>query len=156
MFGIDARARGQNLNAAARHAPRQEQSRPLLDNIRNEVEAARARALPASALAQAADYTLTLWRRLKRFLEYPELELSNNLAGNSMRPAALGRENWFHLGSPQAGPKVAAILSVVESRRRIKISVRDYLADVLPGLADTSVRKLPDLAPAAWAASHRS
>ena len=49
----------------------------------------------------------------------------------------------------------SAILSVVESRR-IKISVRDYLADVLPGLADTSARKLPDLAPAAWAASHRS
>lgn len=156
LFGIDARAREQNLDAAARHALRQEQSRPLLDRIRSEVEAARAGALPASALAKAADYTLTLWHRLTRFLEYPELELSNSLAENSMRPVALGRKNWLHLGSPQAGPKVAAILSVVESCRRIKISVRDYLADVLPGLADTSVRKLPDLAPAAWAASHRS
>ena len=156
LFRIDAYARERNLDAAARHALRQEQARPRWDRIRNEVEAARAGALPASALAKAADCTLTLWRRLTRFLEYPELELSNNLAENSMRPAALGRQNWLHLGSPQAGPKVAAILSVVESCRRMKISVRDYLADVLPGLADTSVRKLPDLAPAAWAASHRS
>jgi hypothetical protein len=31
-------------------------------------------------LAKACDYTLTLWSRLSRFLEYPELELSNNLA----------------------------------------------------------------------------
>jgi hypothetical protein len=41
-------------------------------------------------LAKACNYTLTLWDRLTRFLEYPELELSNNLAENSMRPVALG------------------------------------------------------------------
>ena len=31
-----------------------------------------------------------------------------------MRPVALGRKNWIHFVSPQAGPKDAAILSVVE------------------------------------------
>jgi len=65
-------------------------------------------------VAKACHYTLTLWQKLTRFLEYPELELSNNLAENSMRPVALGRKNWIHVGSPQAGPKIAAILSVVE------------------------------------------
>ena len=57
---------------------------------------------PASALSKACQYALTLWRKLTRFLEYPELELSNNLAENSMRPVALGRKNWLHIGSPQA------------------------------------------------------
>ena len=90
------------------------------------------------------------WEKLNRFLEYPELELSNNLAENSMRPVAIGRRNWIHVGSPQAGPKIAAILSVVESCRRLKISVRDYLASVLPGLADLSIQRLPELIPAAW------
>jgi len=28
-------------------------------------------------------------------LEYPELELSTNLAENSMRPVELGRKNWM-------------------------------------------------------------
>ena len=58
---------------------------------------------------KAASYTLALWNKLTRFLEYPELELSNNLAENSMRPIAIGRKNWIHIGSAQAGPKVAAI-----------------------------------------------
>ncbi|MGA8064910.1 MAG: hypothetical protein WB951_22115, partial [Candidatus Sulfotelmatobacter sp.] len=40
-----------------------------------------------------------------------------------MRPVALGRKSWIHPGSPQAGPKVAAILSVVESCRRLFASV---------------------------------
>ncbi len=47
-----------------------------------------------------------------------------------MRPVAIGRRNWIHIGSPQAGPKIAAILSVVESCRRLKLAVRDYLTAV--------------------------
>jgi hypothetical protein len=74
----------------------------------------------SSALSKACQYALTLWKKLTRFLEYPELELSTNLAENSMRPVALGRKNWLHIGSPQTGSKVAAILSVVESCRRLK------------------------------------
>jgi len=45
-----------------------------------------------------------------------------------MRPVALGRRNWIHIGSSQAGPKIAAILSVMENCRRLKLRVRDYLA----------------------------
>ncbi len=156
LFAIDAEARRQRLSLEARHALRQEQSRLLLDGIRKDVEAAVSTALPNSALAKACHYTLTLWRKLTRFLDYPELELSNNLAENSMRPIAIGRRNWIHVGSPQAGPKIAAILSVLESCRRLKLSVRDYLAAVLPGLADRPIQRLPELIPSAWANQHSS
>ena len=152
LFAIDAEARRQALNLEARHALRQEHSRPLLDGIRKQIEAARSAALPGGALAKACNYTLTLWDKLTRFLEYPELELSNNLAENSMRPVALGRKNWIHIGSSQAGPKIAAILSVVESCRRLKLPVREYLAVVLPGLADRPIQSLPNLTPSAWVA----
>jgi transposase len=154
LFAIDAEARRQGLSLEARHALRQEQSRPLLSVIRKQIEAARSMALPGGALSKACNYTLTLWEKLNRFLEYPELELSNNLAENSMRPVALGRKNWVHIGSAQAGPKIAAILSIVESCRRLKLPVRDYLAAVLPGLADRTIQRLPDLTPAAWVAQH--
>ena len=52
-----------------------------------------------------------------------------------MRPVALGRKNWIHLGSQEAGPKIAAILSILETCRRLQIPARKYLAAVLPGLA---------------------
>jgi len=155
LFGIDAHARERNLDHAARHARRLELAKPLLEVIREEVEAARDASLPSSALGKAANYTLSLWRKLTRFLEHPELELSNNLAENSMRPVALGRKNWIHVGSQQAGPKVAAILSVVETCRRLKIPIREYLAAVLPGLADVSIQRLAELTPSAWAAKNR-
>ncbi len=155
LFAIDAIARTQHLDHAARHELRVQQAQPLVAIIRGEIEAARDASLPSSALGKAANYTLSLWPRLVRFLQYPELELSNNLAENSMRPVALGRKNWIHVGSRQAGPKVAAILSVVESCRRMEIPIREYLAAVLPGLADLSVQRLAELTPPAWAAQRR-
>jgi len=63
------------------------------------------------------------------------------------------RKNWIHVGSQQAGPKVAAILSVVESCPRLKLPVREYLADILPGLANRSIQSIKQFTPALWAAS---
>jgi len=76
------------------------------------------------------------------------------LAENSMRPVATGRRNWTHIGHEKAGPRVAAILSIVETCRRLRIPVREYLATVLPGLANSSIQRLPELTPTAWAASN--
>jgi transposase len=152
LFEIDALARADKLDPAARHFRRLDGAQPLVETIRGEVEAARNASLPASALGKAASYTFSQWRKLTRFLEHPELELSTNLAENSIRPIALGRKNWIHVGSQQAGPKVAAILSIVETCRRIKTPIRGYLAAVLPGIANVSIQRLAGLTPAAWAA----
>ena len=135
---------------------RQQEAPPLLDKIHAQILALSKNVLPKSAVGEACTYTVNLWKKLNRFLEYPELELSNNLAENSMRGVALGRKNWIHIGSQQAGPRVAAILSVVESCRRLKIPVRNYLAEILPGLANVPLRHIADLTPAAWAAKTSS
>ena len=151
LFAIDAKARHESLSPSDRHLLRLEQAKPLLEQIKTTIQRARADALPKGAVAKACDYTLTLWSRLTRFLEYPELELSNNQAENAMRPVALGRKNWVHLGSKEAGPRVAAIVSIVETCRRLKIPLRDYLGSVLPGLSDFPVNRIAELTPAAWA-----
>jgi transposase len=152
LFAADAEARRLGLDVAGRDALRQQRSRPLLDKLQAAVVAAGNGTLPSSKLGEAIKYTLGLWPKLSRFLDHPVLELSNNIAENSMRPIAVGRKNWIHVGSPQAGPKVAAILSVVETCKRLEIPVREYLAAVLPGLADVNIQKIPELTPATWAA----
>jgi hypothetical protein len=154
LFAIDAKARGENLDPAARDALRQEMARPLLQEIKVRLLEGRDNVLPKSCFGKACRYTLNLWEKLTRFLDHPVLELSNNLAENSMRPVALGRRNWIHLGDEQAGPKIAAILSVIESCRRLHIPVRDYLAAILPGLNDLAIHRVADLTPAAWARQH--
>jgi len=152
LFGIDAQARDQGLSQEERQLLRLEKSKPLLEQIKTQIQTARSDALPKSVLAKACNYTLTLWTRLSRFLEYSQLELSNNLAENAMRPIALGRHNWIHIGSEQAGPRVAAIVSVVETCRRLKIPIREYLCSILPGLANLPINRVAELTPASWLA----
>jgi transposase len=152
LFAIDARAREQNLTLRERDQLRQQSARPILESIKSQIQAARSQTLPKSALAKACNYTLTLWHRLTRFLDHPILELSTNAAENAIRPVALGRKNWIHIGSEEAGPRVAAILSIVETCRRLKIPVRDYLGSVLPGLATFPINRIAELTPRAWVA----
>jgi hypothetical protein len=143
------------MDHAARHALRWQNAPPLFDQLRAQILTMSNSVLPRSAAGKACSYTLALWQKLTRFMEHPELELSNNLAENSMRPVSLGRKNWIHIGSQQAGPRVTAILSIVESCRRLKIPVRGYLAEILPGLANKSIQRVAEVTPAAWAANHR-
>ena len=152
LFLIDREARERGLTVDERHRHRQEFAEEWLHGIREACLALSRSALPKSALGQAVTYTINQWPKLRRCFDYGEVELSNNLAENSMRPVAVGRKNWLHVGSPQAGPKVAAILSVVESCRRLGVPVNDYLAAVLPGLARRAASEVASLAPARWAA----
>jgi transposase len=154
LFLIDRDARRRELSAEDRQAQRRQQAEDWLQEIRLACLDLNQQALPKSALGQAAAYTLNMWTKLRRCFDYAEVELSNNLAENSMRPVAVGRKNWLHVGSPQAGPKVAAILSVVESCRRLGVPIKEYLAAVLPGLNRRTLPQVVDLTPARWIASH--
>ena len=155
LFLVDREARDKAMSAAERAALRRAYSDEWVREIRMVCERLVVEALPRSALGKAAAYTLNMWAKLARCFEYGEVELSNNVAENSMRPVALGRKNWLHVGSQKSGPKVAAILSVVESCRRLDVPVREYLAAVLPGLDKKSVRQVEPLTPTRWWAAMR-
>jgi hypothetical protein len=95
LFAIDARARDEKMDHTARHALRQKEAPPLLEKINSQVLELSKNVLPKSAAGEACTYTVNLWKKLKCFLEHPELELSTNQAENSMRGVALGR-NYVH------------------------------------------------------------
>ncbi len=153
LFLIDRDARRRALSAEDRQRQRHEYAEEWLAEIRGACLGLAREALPKSALGQAAAYTLNMWAKLRRCFDYAEVELSNNLAENSMRPVALGRKNWLHVGSAPAGPKVAAILSVIESCRRLGVPVKNYLAAVLPGLNRRTLPEVAHLTPARWSAA---
>ena len=154
LFLVDRHAREQQMNLEERLAARREHAEIWAEEIRQQCAKLAPSVLPKSALGQAVAYTLNQWPKLRRCFDYAEVELSNNLAENSMRPVALGRKNWLHVGSPQAGPKVAAILSVVESCRRLRVPLKEYLLDILPGMDGRKISEIAQLTPIRWSAAH--
>lgn len=152
LFLVERGAVELGLSGAEKLAHRLEHGENWLNEIYEAAVLLKPRVLPKSRMGQAVTYLLNQWEKLKRTFLDPEVELSNNIAENSMRPWALGRKNWLQVGSVKAGPKVAAIGSVAESCRRLKIPITDYLLDILPGLDHRSLSEAALLTPSRWAA----
>jgi hypothetical protein len=153
LFLVDRHAREKQMSIEARLAARREHAEVWAEEIRQECAKLASSVLPKSALGKAVAYTLNMWPKLRRCFDHAEVELSNNLAENSMRPIALGRKNWLHVGSANAGPKVAAIISIVESCRRLGVPVKEYLLNVLPGIDCRKLSEIAQLTPSRWSAA---
>jgi transposase len=150
LYQTERQAREQQLDGAGRKALRQQHGVAEVSSLKARLLEIRAAVLPGSQLAKACDYALRIWGRLEVFLDHGQVELDTNLAENAMRPVALGRKNWLHIGDEKAGPKIAAILSVLATCERLGIGARDYLLAVLPKLGGTSTAEVQHLTPQAW------
>ena len=155
LYGIEKSAREATLSESEREKMRHELSLPILGELKSMIVKARSEVLPKMALGQACDYALSRWDQLERYARegHGIVEIDNNWAENAMRPITLGRKNWLQIGSEKAGPKVAAIMSVMETCKRQEIDVRKYLEDVLPRIADWSMSRIGELTPIAWQAN---
>jgi transposase len=150
LYAIESRAREERMDDDARLALRKAQSVPLVGALKERMVEIRSAVLPQSALGKACSYALGLWPRLEVFLRDGRVEIDNNWCENGMRPLALGRKNWLHIGSPEAGKKIAAIASIFETCKRHGINVREYLLDVLPKIADWPSHRIAELTPRNW------
>ena len=155
LYGIEERAKGLCLKGPARLEYRQqEQLVEKLTQLKAQILEVRAKALlPQSLLAKACDYALNQWEKLEVYASHGEVEIDNNWCENAMRPVALGRKNWLHLGSHESGPKVAAIMTVLASAQRLGLNVRDYLQDILERMCDPAgfnITRLGELLPGRW------
>jgi transposase len=155
LYAVEEKARQAGLGPVERHTLRQSQSAPLMEALKLRLVEIRQQIAPGGKLAQACDYTLAQWSRLEEYLKNGLVEIDNNWCEGAMRPLALGRKNWLHLGSPEAGPKVAAIASMVETCRRLDINLRTYLKDILPKLGDWPANRVAELTPTAWKAAQK-
>ncbi len=157
IYEIEDGARERQLDPAQRWLVRKEKSVPLLNALKKRILEIRAdnKVLPGSLLGKACKYAINQWERMSKAMDHGEVEVDNNRCENGIRPLAVGRKNWLHIGSEQAGPKIAAIVSIIETCRRLDINVREYLLDVLPGLSERPQSDLPELTPLAWKASHQ-
>ena len=150
LYAVEKEAREAGASPEEREELRQKRSRPITEELKARIEKLSRKSLPSSKLGEACTYALNQWPRLMVYLEHGRVEIDQNLCENSMRPVALGRKNWLHIGSEGAGSKIAAILSIFATCKRLGINLRDYLNDVLPKLPAWPVNKVAELSPLVW------
>src|SRR5574343_1012439 len=138
------------LDTEQRQAVRQQQTRPILDALKEWMTLQRGQVPDGSATAKALDYSLRRWDALTRFVDDGQLPVDNNWIENQIRPIALGRNNWLFAGSLRAGQRAAAVMSLIQSARMNGHDPYAYLKDVLTRLPTHKASQIEELLPHRW------
>ncbi|MDR5876298.1 IS66 family transposase [Vreelandella gomseomensis] len=148
LYGVEKQAKA--LEPDARHALRDQKSRPLIDQLRTWLDKSLAQVLPKSALGKALHYLDNQWPRLTRFLDDGLIPLDNNPAENAIRPFVVGRKNWLFSHTPSGAHASAAIYSLIETAKANGLSPYDYLQYVFATLPALDDNELLTLLPWQW------
>jgi hypothetical protein len=112
----------------------------------------RPRVLPKSLIGETVTYATHQWPPLGVYLADGRRTIDNGLAEQAIRPLAVGRKNWLHLGGDSALRPMAVLLRVTASVTRHGLDPRVYLKHVLTELpARPTGTGLNDLLPDRWA-----
>lgn len=133
LYRIEDEVRGQPPDV--RKQRRQENTRPMVDELRSAIDDALRRLSPKSAMAKALAYGRKRWIALTRFVDDGLAEIDNNIAERAMRTVAIGRKNWLFAGSKAGGERAAAIYSVIETAKLNGLEPQVYIADVIQKIA---------------------
>ena len=145
LYGIEEPIRGRPPDE--RRALRQTQAKPLLDSLRQWLEATLSKLSRKSETTVAIGYALSRWDALVRYLEDGHIEIDNNAAERSLRGVALGRKNYLFAGSDAGGERAAAIYSLVGSAKLNGLDPEAYLREVLTRIADHPINRIEELLP---------
>jgi hypothetical protein len=128
-------------------------ARPIVDALFQRLRDEQANYLPGSELGAAINYMLSYRANFENDLHDANLRMDNNPAERGLRKHVLGRKNWLFVGSPKAGEAMAALLSLVQTCRAMKIDPQEYLTDIFTRLLDHNSQRLQELLPDQWAAA---
>jgi transposase len=145
LYGIEETIRGKPPDE--RRAVRQAQSKPLLDSLRQWLEATLSKLSRKSETTVAIRYALSRWDALVRYIEDGHIEIDNNAAERSLRGVALGRKNYLFAGSDTGGERAAVIYSLIGSAKLNSRDPEAYLREVLTRIADHPINRIEELLP---------
>jgi transposase len=117
---------------------RQIRAGPILATFADWLEERRRHATPKSLFGQAIEYSRNQWASLVRYLNDARFAIDNGAAERAIRPLAIGRSNWLHVGGDGGLKTASVLLSVCASATRHRLNPWSYVRDVLDQLAARS------------------
>jgi transposase len=127
LYRIEQKAKRLELSNEDLLKLRQEEAKPLLEQMHAWLMKKTAHGIPKSLLGKAVQYTLNQWHRLTKYIDHPTATPDNNLAENAIRPFCVGRKNWLFAGTPAGAEASATLYSLVESAKANKLDPYKYL-----------------------------
>jgi transposase len=148
LFAIERSING--LSANERLRVRQDQSAPLLADLKAWLGDERSRLSRSAAVVKPIDYLLKRWDRFACFLDDGRICLTNNAAERALRGFALGRKSWLFAGSERGADRAAFMMTLIMTAKLNDADPLAWLADVLARIAGQPQSRLHELLPWKW------
>jgi transposase len=145
LYVIEEEIRGRSPDE--RRAVRNAKARPLLESMREWLEASLCKLPRKSETAAAIHYALARWAALVRYLDDGRIELDNLIAERALRPVAVGRRNYLFVGSNNGGQRAAILYSLIGSAKMNGLDPEAYLRHVLGRIAEHPINRIEELLP---------
>ena len=134
LYGIEKAAREAKLSPEKRHALRNDQARPIWNELRAWLDRNLGLAPPHSLTGKAVNYLASEWPRLIRVLDDGRIEVDNNLCENAIRPFVMGRKAWLFADTPRGADASAKLYSLIETAKACGLEPITYLRHIFAGL----------------------
>jgi transposase len=129
---------------------RQQQSAPLLAQLREQLLGWKEQLLPKHPMAEAVNYALGQWTELNVFCSDGAVSIDNNVSEREMKRVVLNRKNSLFVGNPRGGRTAAILASLTSTCRRHDIDPQLYLTQLLTNLSQVRKSELPNWLPDQW------
>ena len=151
IYAIEAACKDEGLTHDERHARRQRESIPLVDELYRWIEGLHPTLVPSSKIYDATRYALKQKDRWRRCFSDGKFEIDNGEVERQLRRVALGRKNFLFAGSDTGAVRAATAYTVLACCRMHGVDPFAYIVDVLTKLDDGwPAAKLDELLPQNW------
>jgi transposase len=132
VYGNDALAREQGLDADQRLRFHQQYSEPLMDQLHEWLldQLAEAKTEPNSGLGRAISYLLNHWQALTLFLREKGAPLDNNLCERALKKAILNRKNAMFYKTSNGAMVGDLYMSLIHTCELNGANPFDYLTEL--------------------------
>ncbi len=145
LFRIEAEVNGRS--ALRRRRMRQARTAPVLKELKSWMNETLTQVSAKSPIALAIGYSLGHWTALTNFVSDGRIDAHNNTAERALRGVAIGRKNYFHVGSDAGGQTAAVMYTLLGSAKLNGINPQRYLRHVLERIADHPSNRIDELLP---------
>jgi len=122
------------LSIDEKYQQRQQRSVPVLNKIKTYLEDNQHKIPKDSLTGKAMTYLSNQWEKLTVYCSNGELNISNILAENAIRPFVIGRKAWLFSDTPAGARASATHYSLIESAKANGLEPYEYMKQVLTAL----------------------
>lgn len=147
LFALEAKADQLGYTNEERLLMRKTESKVVLDEWYIWMGKISSKTLPQSLLGKAITYAQNQKEYLSNFLKDGRIQLSNNLAEQSIKMFVIGRKNWLFSNTANGANSSALIYSIIQTAIANNLKPMHYLEYVFEQIQLNKIFQVSDLVP---------